>query len=208
MNLARFTKSTLALITLACLSVTTQSDSFGFGDDSDEGDKGFYLALGISRISADASPEFDNAKLDFSDSDNAFNYRAGYMFTNWVGVEAGYYDFGEFEDSLEDAANDLGLPNTDVDLDLKGYSLQLVGNVPVSFFDFYVKGGVVRLDGTASASAFGLNYSTSESTTEPFAAIGIELDLGTVNFFGEYSRVMDTDDIEIDLATVGIKLEF
>lgn len=206
MQATKFGKAAIIISTLA--STATMAQSLEMEDKSNEGDKGFYLALGVSRISADASSEFDNVSLDFSDSDNAFNYRAGYMFTNWIGVEAGYYDFGEFEDSLEDAVDNLGISNADVDLDLKGYSLQLVGNIPVSFVDFYVKGGVVRLEGEAKASAFGLSYSTDESTTEPFAAVGIELDLGVVNFFGEYSRVMDTDDIEIDLATAGIKLEF
>ena len=85
---------------LMATSVFAQS-GMELQDNTTEDDSGFYIALGVSRIEAEASGEFNNAKLDFDDSDNAYNFRAGYMFTNWIGVEAAYYDFGEFEDSIE-----------------------------------------------------------------------------------------------------------
>ena len=189
-------------------SVMAQSGTFELQDNTAEDDSGFFIAFGISRIQAEASAEFNNAKLDFDDSDNAYNFRAGIMFTNWIGVEAAYYDFGEFEDSLEDAVQDLGVPNADVDLDLKGYGISLVGNLPLPYIDLYLKGGVVKLDGEATASAFGLSISDERDSTEPFAAVGAELDFGTVNIFAEYSRILDNDDVEVDFATAGVKLEF
>lgn len=188
-------------------SAMAQSATFETEDNTAEDDSGFFIALGVSRIQVDASAEFNDAKLDFDDSDNAYNFRAGYMFTNWIGVEAAYYDFGEFEDSLEDAAEDLGVSNADIDLDLKGYGISLIGNIPLPYFDLYLKGGVVELDGEATASAFGLSISEERDSTEPFAAVGAEFDLGTVNLFAEYSRILDNDDVEVDFATVGIKLE-
>ena len=204
-------KTTFLAITCAGLvstSVCAQSGNYQLQDNTAEDDSGFFIALGVSRIQVEASAEFNNAKLDFDDSDNAYNFRAGVMFTNWIGLEAAYYDFGEFEDSLEDAVADLGAPVTDVDLDLKGYGLSLVGNLPLPYIDLYLKGGVVKLDGKASAKAFGLELSEDRDSTEPFAAIGAELDFGTVNIFAEYSRILDNDDVEVDFVTAGVKLEF
>ena len=198
----------IATAGLISTSVLAQSSKFELQDNTAEDDSGFFIALGVSRIQVDASADFNNAKLDFDDSDNAYNFRAGLMFSNWLGVEAAYYDFGEFEDSLEEAARDLGIPNADVDLDLKGYGISLVGNLPLPYIDLYLKGGVVKLDGEATASAFGLSISEERDSTEPFAAVGAELDFGMVNIFAEYSRILDNDDVEVDFATAGIKLEF
>ncbi len=201
---------TLFAIAAAMLISTTVNaqNTFELQDNTAEDDSGFYIALGVSRISAEASAEFNNAELDFDDSDNAYNFRAGIMFTNWIGIEAAYYDFGEFEDSLEDAVAELGVDNVDVDLDLKAYGLSLVGNIPLPYVDLYIKGGAVKLDGEATASAFGLSISDETDSTEPFAAVGAELDFGTVNLFAEYSRILDNDDVEVDFATAGVKLEF
>ncbi len=195
-------------IALFTTSVSAQTGTYELQDNTVEDDSGFFIALGVSRIQVQASSEFNNAKLDFDDSDNAYNVRAGYMFTNWFGLEAAYYDFGNFADSLEDAVADLGVPNADVDLDLKGYGLSLIGNIPLPYVDLYVKGGAVKLDGKATASAFGLSISDERDSTEPFAAIGAELDFGMVNLFAEYSRILDNDDVEVDFATAGVKLEF
>lgn len=200
----------LLAIGAAMLISTSASaqNTFQLQDNTAEDDSGFYIALGVSRINVEASSEFNNATLDFDDSDNAYNFRAGVMFTNWVGLEAAYYDFGEFGDSLENAVAELGVPNADVDLDLKGYGISLVGNLPLPYIDLYLKGGVVKLDGEATASAFGLSVSAEEDSTEPFAAVGAELDFGMVNLFAEYSRIIDNDDVEVDFATAGVKLEF
>ena len=67
---------------------------------------------------------------------------------------------------------------------------------------------MVKLDGDATVSAFGLSVGTEADSTEPFAAVGAEFDLGSVNFFAEYSRLLDDDEYEINLATAGIKFEF
>ncbi len=195
-----------ALAMLVSTSINAQN-TFRLQDNTAEDDSGFFIALGVSRISAEASSEFNNAEFDFNDSDNAYNFRAGIMFTNWIGLEAAYYDFGEYEDTFEDAIADLGV-NADVDLDLKGYGLSLVGNLPLPYLDLYVKGGAVKLEGEATASAFGLSISDERDTTEPFAAVGAELDFGMVNLFAEYSRILDNDDVEVDFATAGVKLEF
>ena len=84
----------------------------------------------------------------------------------------------------------------------------MVGTIPLPYVDIYVKGGAVKLDGEATASAFGLSISDDRDSTEPFAAVGAELDFGTVNLFAEFSRILDTDDVEVDFATAGVKLEF
>jgi len=183
-------------------------NSFRLQDNTAEDDTGFYLGVGVSRVSTDAAQEFDDFDLDFSDTANTLNFRAGYMFSNWFGVEAAYYDFGDLEDTIQDLIAEFTDDQISSNLDLKGYGLSLVGTLPLKYVDLYLKGGAVRLDGEISASANGISASRSEDSTEPFAAVGAEVDFGMINFFGEYSRIIDNDDIEVDFISAGVKFEF
>jgi len=168
-------------------------------------DGGLYVAAGGSHARVDSG--------DFDDSDTALTLRVGYMFNDIVGLEGGYYDLGKFSDSVEqlerilrDAAGGRG----NVDLDLDGYSLALVLNLPLALFDIYGKIGVFGVDAELTADTPVGRFRRDESAAGPLIAVGGELDLGALNIFAEISRI-DIDEVEVqdlDIASIGIKLEF
>lgn len=175
-------------------------------NDSDS-DVGFYLGAGVARANINFKSN-DSFDLGFEDTENAYTAKAGFMFTNWIGIEAGYYNFDEYENIADNVISDLNLSNADAQLDLDAFTGAIVLNLPLPYFDIYAKGGVVRLNADASVNALGESFTVSESRTEPFAVVGAEIDFGTINLYTEYTRVVDTDDLGIDLVTGGIKLEF
>lgn len=165
---------------------------------------GLYLAAGISRISTETIFDKQTSRFDFDDSDNAFNFRIGYQFNSWFGIEAAAYDLGEFQNNILNTTQELNLSSTDISLDLKGYGLSLVGTVPLNIFNLYGKFGAMRLQG--EAQVLGLNLRANDASTQPFATVGGELKLGKVNFFAEYSKLFQDDIFEVNMATMGIKL--
>ena len=160
-----------------------------FADD----DTGFFLGASVNRLSADQKDVND---VDFDDSDNAFGFKVGYMFTDLLGIEGGYLDLGDYN-----ASNDAG-----IDLNLNAEGFYLVGVLNFSFaenWDAYGKLGAFAFDSNTDFTDF------DESSTELFGGLGIEYDFGTWNIFGEFSKLdTDTNDLSIDILSLGVKYEF
>lgn len=175
----------IALVGILSLAVSSPT----FADD----DTGFFLGASVNRLSADQKDVND---VDFDDSDNAFGLKVGYMFTDLLGIEGGYIDLGDYN-----ASNDEGI---DLNLDAEGF--YLVGVLNFSFaenWDAYGKLGAFAFDSNSDFTEF------DESSTELFGGLGIEYDFGTWNIFGEFSKVdTDTNDLSIDIISLGIKYEF
>lgn len=196
----RFRKGIILLVAISALGFVTQTAMAGtMGDD------GFYVAVGGSNARVDTG--------DFDDSDTAATVRVGYMFNSIVGLEGGYFELGDFSDSVdelqelvEDALGNRG----DVDLDLDAFSLAVVLNAPLTLFDLYGKVGVLAVDAELKANTPFGRFGRSESAAGPLLALGGELDLGLVNIFAEVSRInIDEDEVDdLDIASIGVKFEF
>jgi len=150
------------------------------------GDPGFYIGFGANRLTVDDS--------DIDDSDTTFSGRIGYMFNSVIGVEGRFIDLGEFE---EDNAK----------LDVDGIAASLVLSVPIGFVDLYGKLGVIRVEGELELDTPFGSISEDGDGAEAFASLGVEFDTGTLNIFGEYSRIDNELDIDIDVITAGLKFE-
>ena len=159
-------------------------------------DTGFYLGGSVNRLSADQNNVND---VDFEDSDNAFGLKAGYMFTDLLGVEGGYIDLGDYNTKGNDAG---------VNLSLDADGFYLVGVLNFSFaenWDIYGKLGAFAFDSNTDFT--GVDF--DESSTELFGGLGIEYDFGHWNIFGEFSKLdTDTNDLSIDILSLGVKYEF
>lgn len=163
-------------------------------------DTGPYFGVGINRLSAHFEDESD---IDFEESDNAISAKAGYMFTDFIGIEIGYIDLGSYQAEGDVVGNR-------IDLDADGISTALVLNWSViDQLDLYGKLGVYRLNVESTSVIAGNQLSTDNDEDELFGAIGIEYDLGTANLFTEIS-IADTDinDLSITIASAGLKFEF
>ena len=104
------------------------------------------------------------------------------MFNDFVGVEVGYIDLGDY-----DAEGDT--PSNRIDLDAEAFTLAIVGNWPViDKMDLYAKAGIYSIDVESSSVVAGnvLN-STNDGEEEIVGTIGVEYDMGHVNLFTEFS---------------------
>lgn len=167
-----------------------------FADD----DTGAYLGVTINRLSADFEDEND---VNFEDSDSAGGFRVGYMFTDMFGAEFGYLDLGNF-------TSDGDGPFNRIELDGDAFSIAFVANFSVlDQLDLYGKAGAYSLDVNATSTIAGRTFQANDTETAPFAAFGVDWDLGNFNLFGEIS-VVDTDisELTVDIATAGVKYEF
>ena len=172
----------------AVMSLTTASPVFS--DD----DTGFYLGASANRLSADQNNVND---VDFEDSDTALGLKAGYMFTDLFGIEGGWMDLGDYNTR----GNTRGV---NLNLDAEGF--YLVGVLNFSFaesWDAYGKLGGFFFDSDTDLTGF------DKSSTELFGGLGLEYDFGNWNIFGEFSKLdTDTNDLSIDIISLGLKYEF
>lgn len=182
---------TVFVILLGFLSLDTV-----FADD----DAGPYFGVGVNRLSAHFE---DQSDIDFEESDNAVSAKAGFMFTDFIGVEVAYIDLGSYQADGETRGNR-------IDLDADGISAAVVLNWSViNQLDLYGKLGLYRLNVESNSIIAGNQLTTDEAEEEVFGAIGIEYDLGTANLFTELSVVdTDTNELSITIATAGVKFEF
>ena len=188
--------NSIKAISISVLTASLLAPALVSADD----DTGWYVGAGVSRLSADFEDENDT---DFDDSDNAFSAKAGYMFNNYIGVELGYLDLGDYVAEGDTRSNR-------IELDATAYTLTVVGNWPViDQLDLYGKAGLINIDVESSSTIAGNRFSTDSDEDELYAAIGAEFDLGQINLFTELA-IADTDinDLSLNIATAGIKIEF
>jgi len=170
------------------------------------GDYGLYVAGGLSRINA----SFDNARgRSVDESDTTGSLRVGYMFPNrrqlngLFGLELGYLDLGSFKSGTVGRDNE-------VDVSADGFTIAGVASFRAAqSVDIYARLGAYMVDTTSSSVVNGQRVSSDDGGTEPFFALGAEIDNGDWNFFGEFAKVdAGGRNFEADVITVGVKFEF
>jgi OOP family OmpA-OmpF porin len=157
-------------------------------------DSGWYIGASANWLSAD---DINVTDADFDDSDTAYGFKGGYMFTDLLGIEGGYMDLGSYQATGNTEGNNLNL-------DVEGW--YIAGILNFSFaenWDAYGKLGAFAVDSNTDFTDF------DESSTEIFGGLGIEYDFGAVNLFGEFDIIdTDTADLVVDVISVGLKYEF
>ncbi len=147
-------------------------------------DSGLYAGVGVARSDLNSN--------DFDETANEAAFKIGYMFTDSLGVDL----------TLTSAGVDSAVG---LDVDAGIYMLSGVGSLPVGeYVDLYAKLGVARV--AAEVSVLGVSQ-LDENTNQPFWGVGGEVDFGVANLFAEYNRI-DTDDIDVNTAIAGVKVEF
>jgi OOP family OmpA-OmpF porin len=162
-------------------------------------DEGYYAGISANWVNADFK---DRSDTDFDDSDAAFGIRGGYMFSDMLGVEIGYMDFGDFE-ATDDDANDT------IDLNADAFTLAAVFNWSVAeYIDLYGKLGVYNVNANRTSTIAG-NVLEDDDDTSAYGTLGIEYDFGDWDVFAEIS-IADTDinDLNMDIISVGVKYQF
>ena len=172
----------VALLGLAVLiTPTAYADEFSLG-----------ASVGYVNIE-DSDPGFD-----FDATDTGYKLFASYEFSNHLGIEAGYIDFGEPDDQFQ------GLNG---EIDASGWNLYGVGNLPLTEgVDLFAKAGVVSWD--ADSIIDGILVDTEDGTD---LALGFGARWNMNENFGLRAEVdwFDIDEADsVWMASIGFELRF
>ena len=160
---------------------------------------GFFIGAsgGQTFVDKDASDFGINGDSDFNIDEDDTGWKAylGYNFTRWIGVEAGYVDFGGVSDQFR---------GTSYDLDLTGWDGFLVGTLPLGPVDLFAKAGAIDLQAD-------LNYGNSKANDDDqqFAyGVGMALNAGHWGFRVEAEGFDDNEVDDFYFLSAGIVYHF
>lgn len=142
---------------------------------------------------------------DFDDDRDFVGASVGWFLNRWIGFELDYIDFGKFGED-------------DIEADLKGFGLSLIGRLPVTdAFGIYARAGAFASD--FEVEAFD-NDETYEDINPVFGA-GVDFRVHEkVTLFAQYDRYnvdldktdfngqIDDDEPEFDAGRVGVRIVF
>jgi len=174
--------SSVALLGLAVLfSSAAHADGLSLG-----------ASVGYVNIE-DSEPGFD-----FEANDTGYKLFANYEFSNHLGIEAGYIDFGEPDDSFQGLSGEI---------DASGWNVYGVGNLPLSDgVDLFAKAGIVSWN--ADSIIDGVLVDTSDGND---LALGFG---GRWNVTDNLGFRAEADWFDIDeadsvwMASIGFELRF
>lgn len=169
-----------------------------------------------------------SSKLD--DNDTGYKIQVGYKFNDNLAVEGGYVDLGRMTysatlDNNNPRASEVG--PAAAELKAYGFNVEAVGILPVGAgFSVFAKGGAIIAHtesdaqitlsrfstGTPAGTVSGDSHKT-ETSFKPAAGVGIAFDLNeTLTARIEYERFFslktDADDVDVDLASIGLVARF
>jgi outer membrane protein OmpA-like peptidoglycan-associated protein len=148
---------------------------------------GFYLGAsgGQTNVDKDANDFGFNGggNFEIDDDDTGWKAYLGYNFMPWLGVEAGYVDFGNASKTF--AGNN-------IDLEVNGWEGFLVGLLPLGPVDLFAKVGAIDLRSELDTGNFGTN---DESDTQLAYGVGAAYNIG---HWGLRVEAEGYDDNEVD----------
>jgi OOP family OmpA-OmpF porin len=147
---------------------------------------GFFVGAsgGQTFVDTDADDFGFKGNRDFNIDDDDTGWKAylGYNFTTWLGVEAGYKDFGGVSDSLR---------GNNIDVDLTGWDGFLVGTLPIGPVDLFAKVGAISLETEVDTN----NFSAHDDDTQFAYGVGMAYNIG---HWGLRVEAEGFDDNEVD----------
>jgi hypothetical protein len=160
--------------------------------------QGFYIGGAYSWATLDIE-DVDANLLD--DNANAYKLFAGYEFPKFLGLEAGYLDFGSYE------VGDFEEEFT-ADADLNAWTAALTGRIPIGeIFTIYAKVGYFMWDAEIKAAEDIGDLTESMDGEDLFYGAGLRLNFGKFSILGEYEQ-FDGEDFKNDLFSLGLRWTF
>lgn len=176
----------IALVsTLAAAPLTASADS------------GFFLGGSLGAATLD--DDIDTFALD-ADS-TSFRINAGWQFSDFLAIEAGYHDFGKFDETL-----DLGGVLSDVDLRADGYTLGATANIPLgSNLSLFGRAGAFIWEGDARVDGLRIEGFDDENL---YYGAGADFKVSDrLSLIGDWTRY-ELDDTESDVISIGLRFRF
>ena len=105
----------------------------------------FYVGGGIGDGTIETSENTPDGSFDFDESDFAWKLFGGYMFSQYLGVEAAYIDMGSPAQNFSFVDGE-DTVNVDFEAELTGFTVQGVAAYPFDVFEVFAKLGIVSYD--------------------------------------------------------------
>jgi OmpA-OmpF porin, OOP family len=159
---------------------------------------GFYL--GASGGQSFIDDEYGDQDYKIDDDETGWKAYLGYQFLPWLGVEAGYVDFGSYS---SDQLFGIG----DAELDLSAWEGFLVGTLPIGPVDLFAKVGAADLQYEVDTQNFGTD---SDNDTQLAYGVGAAYNFGK-GHWGLRAEAEGYDDDEVDnfyFVSAGITYRF
>ncbi len=155
--------------------------------------------VGASVGSAELSEDFGGFDVD-ADS-TAFRFTVAWKFNDYLAIEGGYHNFGEFDQSF-----DIEGEIVDVSLKADGFTLGVVGNLPLGDrWSLFARSGAFFWDGDADIN--NVSAAKPEDANFYFGA-GVQLAMGEkLSLTADGSRY-DLDGSASNVISIGLNYTF
>ncbi len=158
--------------------------------------QGFYLGGALSHAAINATV--------VDDTRNSYKFFLGYEFPVFLGVEAGWVNFGRFDGVITSAGG-----STRVGYDAKTGTAALTGRIPIGpLVTVYAKGGYmywstdVALTGTATDPHFEAG---TDHGHDPFYGAGLRFNFGKLSVLAEWEKYK-LRDVDINGVSAGVRV--
>lgn len=157
---------------------------------------GFFI--GASGGQSYVDDEIDNRNID--DDDTGWKTYLGYNFLPWLGVEAGYVDFGSYSSDELIEGTHFG-----ADIDVTGWDGFLVGYLPIGSVDLFAKVGAIDLETEVNTKNFGTD---SNSDTQLAYGVGLAWNIGNWALRAEAEGFDDNEVDDFYFVSAGVTYTF
>jgi OOP family OmpA-OmpF porin len=160
-------------------------------------DSGLYFGGSIGSASLDDG--FDEFVVD--DSSTAYRVTLGWQFSDFLAIEAGYHDFGTFEDSFT-----VGGEPLDLRLEADGFMLGGTASLPLAgSLWLYGRAGAFIWDGDANVNSI---TEARPEDTNPYYGGGAKVSLtNRLDLVGDWTR-FELKDTNSDVISLGFTYRF
>ena len=160
-------------------------------------DSGFYIGGSVG--SATLEEDFDGFRLDADNT--AYRFVAGWQLSDLLSLEAGYKNFGSFDDSFT-----VGGEPVDVSIEADGWMLGGTASLPLGpALSLYGRAGAFIWDADAEVNSI---VEGRTDDTNPYYGGGAKVAIGErLDLIGDWTRY-ELDSTESDVISLGFTLRF
>lgn len=157
------------------------------------------LFVGASLGSSHLDQDFSGLNIDTDAT--AYRFVGGFTFGDYLGVEAGYHNFGNFEETIN-----IGSISSISEVAADGWTLGGTLGLPLSEqFSLYGRAGVFFWDADVVVDGFSIDVPEDEN---PYYGGGAKFDVtSNLTLVGDWTRY-ELDTIDSDVISIGFELRF
>ncbi len=157
------------------------------------------LFVGASVGSSHLEDDFSNLNIDTDAT--AYRFVAGFQFTDYLGIEAGYHNFGDFSETI-----DLGQVLSRTEINADGWTLGGTLGLPLNEqISLYGRAGVFFWDADVEVNGFSIDVPEDENS---YYGGGAKIDVTqNLSLLGDWTRY-ELDTIDSDVISIGFQYRF